>query len=147
MRRFLITMYQKGNLNMRVGGLYNKYITYEKTTNKSTQIVCIDYEGIEKEYIKEKNEYAGAGLLHNPINTIENILGIHKDSPYRLRNELREIKEDDKEGYCSLDFKYITKETEKAYYSNELEMWIPKSQTIKEDNILYIKRWIMVNNV
>jgi hypothetical protein len=58
----------------------------------------------------------------------------------KLRSELREIKENDKEGYCSLDFKYITKESEKAYQCKELEMWIPKSQTIKEGNTLYIKR-------
>jgi hypothetical protein len=148
MRRFIITMYQKGKLQNRHSG-YDKFITYEKTTNKATQIAVIDFEGIEEELKREREEYTlngGQAYLSDPADGIKSILGIANNSPYKLRNELREIKENDKEGYCSLDLKYITKESEKAYQCKELEMWIPKSQTIKEGNTLYIKRWVIENN-
>lgn len=146
MRRFLITMYQKGKLE-NIMSRYMKYIEYEKTSNKSTQIVSIDYEGIEEEFKKEKGEYGGGGaFLSNPTDHINHVLGIDKNSLYKLRSELREIKENDKEGYCSLEFSHIDNETEKAYYCKKLNMWIPKSQTIRENDILYIKRWIIQNN-
>lgn len=142
MRRFFITMYQKGNFE-KGSTRYKKYITYEKTTNKAIQIVCIDYKGIEKEFEKEKEEYQGVGFLSNPIDGIEHILGIEKNDLYQFRMSLREIKENDIEGYTSFNIKYVTKETEKAYYIKELDKWIPKSQTKKEGNTLYIKRWLL----
>ena len=148
MRKFIITMNQKGDLEFRLQCIsrYKKYITYEKTDKKQVQIVNIDYEGIEKEFkeeIKEHNKQGWNGFLTNPIDEIEHILGIGKNDLYKIRMSLREIKENDIEGYASLNTSYITKETEKAYFIEALDKWIAKSQTIIKNDILYIKRWLL----
>lgn len=150
MRRFIITMNQKGDLDFyKKRTEYGEGITFEKTENSHVQIACIDYDFIEKKYEARKQyelEHNGLVTCSNPLDQIEYYLGINKRSPYRFLHLLREIKPNDKDGYCSFEKKYITKETEKAYYVKELNLWIPKSQTILEDNMLYVKRWVIAKN-
>ena len=80
------------------------------------------------------------------VHFIESLLGIAENSPYRFKSLLREIKDSDFSiEYCSMSINYITKESAKAYYIEELESWIPKSQTIIKDGILNVKRWVIAN--
>ena len=141
MRKFIVTMNQKSELNTRVS-IYKDFFTYEKTDKKQYQIVAIDFEGIEERYQEEikKNPF-----ISDPSYWIKNILRINEKSPmyYSFIMTLREIKEHDTKEYVTMDKKEITQETEKAYFIGQLNNWIPKSQTKIENNLLYVKRWII----
>ena len=141
MRKFIVTMNQKGELNTRIG-MYKNFITYEKTDKKQFQIAVIDFEGIEKQY---KEELKKNGFIYSPVDMIKTILRINEKSPlyYSFIMTLREIKENDSKEYVTMDKNEITKETEKAYYIEKLNNWIPKSQTKIDNDLLYVKRWII----
>lgn len=149
MRKFIVTMSQKGQLNQRLHESTKKHITYEKCDINQMQICCIDDISLNKEYEEYKMECSENGTVVNmrpPLDFVFNVLGINHNNPYYFRNMLREITDIDKPGYTHIDVEYISKETEKAYFVKELDMWIPKSQTILEDNILFIKRWVIQQN-
>lgn len=133
MRRFFITMNTKGRLNeLRQRSELGNYISFEKTDKKQSEIVVIDTEGIIK-----------SGNRLEPILIILGIHGTYASNPYKYRSELREIKENDNKEFCSVPVSDISKETEKAYYLEKLNNWIPKSLTVIKDDYLYIKRWFI----
>ena len=150
MKRYFITMYTKGQL-LRRASMYKEFFSFEKTSKKQEEIVSVDWEGIKK-YAQFKHDEEmdikgySTGSAKSAIHFVESILGIANNSPYKFRSLLKEIKKDDCSiDYCSMPTSYITKESEKAYYIQELDAWIPKSQTIIKDDILNIKRWVIAN--
>lgn len=146
LRKFYVNMTQKGRFLDRYSSFIKlNYISFEKTDKKQVEIVAIDFEKIDDYYKEEVENYkksGGMGFLYHYKNDIENILGINNNNPHKIFMSMREIKDNDKEGYRSIDIKYIDKETEKAYNIKGFD-WIPKSQTIKEGNLLYIKNWLV----
>lgn len=136
MKKYFITMTTKGRLKeLCIRSKLREYISFEKTDIKQSEILIIDTDGIEM-----------SGCDIKPINRILGLWGTYTSNPYKYRNELREIKDDDKDGYVKLSISEVDKETEKALHLSNLGVWIPKSLTLKDSNYLYIKRWFIYNN-
>ena len=153
-RKFYITMTQKGLFNEYLDKvtILKNFITFEKTTIKQTQIVVINESGIiefDKERQKQELKECGICTTMSILNELYNrILGIDKHSFYRDRNLMRElITEDTKEGYKAIKVEQIEKKSDKAYFIKGLDTWIPNSQCIYEQNILYIKDWVFFKNL
>lgn len=140
-RQFYINMTQKGRFQDRYKTFIDlNYITFIKTDKKQIEIVKIDFKEINNYYKDEVNKSNCKGFLTHYNDGIYLILGINKNNVYKLINEAKEIKENDIKGYIQISLEAIEKETEKALLI--LNSWIAKSQTIKEDNRLYIKDWL-----
>ena len=140
-RQFYINMTQKGKLQDRYNTFINlNYITFTKTDKKQVEVAKIDFKLIDDYYKEEVKNSNSKGYLTHYNDGIYTVLGINKNNTYKLINEAKEIKETDIEGYRQISTKAIEKETEKAYYI--LNSWIAKSQTIKDDDRLYIKDWL-----
>lgn len=133
-RKFYINMYQKGQLKQQLQNNID-LVAFYATDNKTVQIIEFDEDTI-KDYFKSNYEVC---FLH--------ILGIDKYNSYRDRSLMRECTNDNKEGYKSIELNQVGKETEKAYFIKGLDNWIPKSQTLQENNKLYIKDWIFFKNL
>ena len=140
-KKYYINMTQKGKFEFMCKRFIElNYITFTKTDKKQVQIVTIDFDKIDQYYQEEVEASNSKAFLTHYKNGIFSILGINNNNPYKLINECKEIKTTNKTGYIEIDFAAVEKETEKAYLiSNN---WIAKSQTVKEDNKLYIKDWL-----
>lgn len=121
-RKFRINNYTKGNLQYR----YGSHVSFEKI-NSHNQIVVVNEENISKATLRE----------------IYNLIGIN--GVYAKLHAHREVTEKDIEGYVTGNMKNVSKETEKAYLY--LGVWLPKSQTKKDSDTLYIKSWLFEKNV
>ena len=134
-RKFYINMYQKGKIKDQLQSKID-LVKFHKTDNKTVQIIEFD-----EDILKDCFEY-------NYESCFAYILGIDKYNFYLNRSLMREILiEDTKEDYKAIKSEQIEKETEKAYFIKGLDAWIPKSQCIKEEKILYIKNWIFFKNL
>lgn len=151
-RRFYITMFQKGKFNELRNSEIKQFITFQPTDKKQIQIVEIDEAAINKyDEDRREQELRDFGICKSApfLDYIyDSILGISHYSGYKYRSALREIlPEDIKEDYKAIKSSFIEKESEKAYFIKGLDSWIPKSQCVKDDNILYIKRWLFFKNL
>lgn len=131
-RKFYVSMYQKGQLN-RYGSDFKNKLNYIKTKNSKIQILEFEENEIKK-YFDLKNDYEH--FLNQLIGNV---------NLYRYRNKYREITNDDKlvEGYKLLDKNDLTKESVKAYYFKPLECWFAKSQMLEENGKTYVKTWLI----
>ena len=140
-KKYYINMTQKGKFQDRYKTFIDlDFISFTKTDKKQIEIVNIDFAAIDQYYQEEVKASNSKAFLTHYNNGIFSILGINNNNPYKSINECKELKEDDKVGYIQINIAAVEKETEKAYLiSNN---WIAKSQTVKEDNKLYIKDWL-----
>lgn len=136
-RKFYINMYQKGQLKNQLQCNIDKLVIFHKTENKSVQILEFDEDTL-KCYFHSKMNYNACFL---------SILGVNENNPYTDRSKMREIFKDEKEGFKAIDINQISKQTEKAYFIKGLDSWIPKSQTEKDNQYLYIKNWLFFKNL
>ena len=140
-KKYYINMTQKGKFQDRYKTFIDlDFISFTKTDKKQIEIVSIDFAAIDQYYQEEVEASNSKAFLTHYNNGIFSILGINNNNPYKLINECKEIKTTNKNGYIEISTKAIEKETEKAYLI--LNSWIAKSQTVKEDNKLYIKDWL-----
>lgn len=131
LRRFYINMTQKGNLQDINRRMEDIKLTFIKTNKKQVEIVEFDDEQVKICFDIENN-----------YNTcfLSRCFGIGNNDIYKYIRESEEIRANDKEGYKQVNIKAVERETEKAYMI--YDTWIAKSQTIREENTLYIKDWL-----
>ena len=143
LRKFIITMPMKRQLK-RLGENYN-LLNFEKCNIKQCQIVSYDEDDFKTDKNYDYNIEYERGMCFSSLGFLYSLLGINKYNPYRTRNLLREIKSNDKDGYCSCNICHIENETEKAYKIKDIAglHLLPKSQCIVEGDTLHIKRWLL----
>ena len=135
-------MTQKGNIRFNCAKLVTEDIVrFIKTDKKQIDILEVDWYKLLELDKKELREAIDNGyFIHKRRYTLERILGIDKNNPYRSIHESKEIKETDKDGYIQVEYDSVEDETEKAYFI--FNRWVAKSQTILEEGMLYIKDWL-----
>ncbi|MGV3076372.1 hypothetical protein ACEE21_14920 [Clostridium baratii] len=141
-RKFYINMTQKGNIRFNCAKLVTEDIVrFIKTDKKQIEVLEVDWDKLLELDKKEIREAIDNGYyIHKRRYTLERILGIDKNNPYRSIHESKEIKETDREGYIQVKYNSVEDETDKAYFI--FNRWIAKSQTILEEGMLYIKDWL-----
>lgn len=141
-RKFYINMTQKGSIRFNCAKLVSEDIVkFCKTDKKQIEILEVDWDRLVDLDKMELREAIDNGyFIHKRRYTLERILGIDKNNPYKHLHESKELKETDKEGYIQVASNYIKDETEKAYFI--FDRWVVKSQTLLEEDRLYIKDWL-----